>query len=84
MDLTRISKPKQAVIAEAVSVGYIVEHCGDSAINLVRLSKHAKPRLMRGLRIFADGTAYDMLVELSSAKTIRSADIMRNALGLSK
>ncbi|WP_354335299.1 hypothetical protein [Undibacterium sp. GrIS 1.2] len=84
MDLTRISKPKQAVIADAVSAGYMVEHCGDSAINLVRFSKHVKPRLLRGLRIFADGTAYDLMVDLSCAKTIRSAEIMRNTLGLSK
>lgn len=81
MELSRLSKQKQAVVADAMAAGYAIEQ-GDFCVDLVKRSKHAKPRVLRGLRIYHDGYGFDLTVDLSVAKAIRAASDMRSILNL--
>lgn len=83
MDIGKLSKEKQAVVRDALAAGYTAEHT-DSSLDLLRYSKHPKPRVLQGLRIYPDGSGYNYLVQLSIAKTIRSAKRWRETLGLAQ
>lgn len=83
MDITRLSRAKQQLVAEALAAGFRSEH-HEARVDLVRWSRHSKPRLMRGLRLYENGTGFDLTVDLSLAKTIRSAKAMRRVLDLTE
>lgn len=83
MDISKLSKEKRAVVSDALAAGYIAEHT-DCSLDLLRYSKHKKPRVLQGLRIYPDGSGYNYLVKLADAKTIRSANGWRETLDLPK
>lgn len=72
---------KQAVIADAARVGYAVER-HETCVDIVKRTKHAKPRVSVALRIYENGTAFDATLDLSAAKAIRSVADMRAFLGI--
>ena len=72
---------KQAVIADAERAGYtIVRH--ETCVDIVKRTKHAKPRVSTALRIYENGTAFDATMDLSAAKAIRNVADMRAFLGI--
>lgn len=60
---------KQAVIADAERAGYTIER-HDTCVDIVKRTKHAKPRVAIALRIFEDGTAFDATMDLSNGKIV--------------
>ncbi|CAE6795140.1 hypothetical protein R70006_05037 [Paraburkholderia domus] len=76
-----LSPAKRAVVEDAIAAGYSARY-SDTCVDLVRHSAHAKPRLLRGLRIYANGSAFDATLDLSVAVAMRSAADMRAILGL--
>lgn len=81
MELSDLSISKRCVVNDAIAAGYVATY-GETHLDLVRWSKHEKPRALGGLRIWATGTAFDITLDLSVAKAMRSADDMRAVLGL--
>ena len=72
---------KQAVIADAERAGYTIER-HETCVDIVKRTKHAKPRVSIALRIYGDGSAFDATMDLSAAKAIRSVADMRAFLGI--
>ena len=81
MDLSKLSVEKRALVKDAVAAGYVAEH-SEVCVDVVRRSKHEKPRVLAGLRIWETGSAFDVTLDLSVSKAIRSVDDMRQFLGL--
>ncbi|WP_199028449.1 hypothetical protein [Ralstonia sp. ASV6] len=81
--LSVLSAAKRQVINDAIAAGYAAEF-SETCVDLVRRSKHEKPRVLRGLRIWADGSAFDVTLDLGSAKAMRKAEDFRAILGLSE
>jgi hypothetical protein len=77
----KITPAKKQIIDDAVSAGYARED-GEFSVDLVKLSKHKKPRVLAGLRIYQDGTAVRLDIDLSIAIGIRSHAGMRAVLGI--
>jgi predicted GNAT family acetyltransferase len=81
MDLSKLSVAKRDLVRDAIAAGYVAEH-GEVCLDLVRRSKHEKPRVLAGLRIWEAGSAFDVTLDLSVSKAVRSVDDMRQLLGL--
>lgn len=77
----RLTPAKQQIVDDAVSAGYVRED-GESWIGLVKRSKHRKPRVPAGIRLYRDGTAFRLDVDLGVAAGIRSHAAMRAQLGI--
>jgi hypothetical protein len=81
MDLSKLSVAKQDLVRDAIAAGYVAEH-GEVCVDVVRRSRHERPRVLGGLRIWENGSAFDAILDLSASKAIRSVDDMRHFLGL--
>jgi ribosomal protein S18 acetylase RimI-like enzyme len=81
MELSDLSLIKRWVVNDAIAAGYAATYT-ETHVDLVRWSKHEKPRALGGLRIWATGTAFDITLDLAVANGMRSADDMRAVLGL--
>jgi hypothetical protein len=77
----KLSKEKQSVITDAQANGFTVKY-SDGCVKVYRQTRHKKPRLICGIIIYADATAYRLDVPHDRALTIRSAQGMREALSL--
>lgn len=77
----KLTPAKQQIVEDAVSAGYVRED-GDFWIDLVKRSKHRKPRVLAGIRLYRDGTAIRLDVDLSVATGIRSHAAIRAQLGI--
>jgi hypothetical protein len=72
----------QQLLADARAAGYDVQPSSGGWIILkaVKVNQHKTKQV--GLRIYADGTAFDVTVDLSIAAGVRSIDTMRRMLGI--
>lgn len=77
----KLTVAKMQMIEEAQKAGYTVRW-HEGCVDVIRLTNHAKPRVSRGLRIWANGSAFDFTMDLSVAKSIRNVDDQRKMLGL--
>ncbi len=71
------SPRKRALLLAAPSAGYHVTLSG-SAVEITKRT----PRTVTGIVLYENGTAFDVTVDLSVAKGIRSYAEMRKLLGL--
>ena len=78
----KLTKAMQQLVLDAQAAGYTVRNDHDMCVDIVKLSKHAKPRVVRGLRIWADGNAIDATIDLSVAKSIKTQKAWREFLGI--
>jgi hypothetical protein len=76
-----LTKQMQQLVLDAQAAGYTVRH-GEHNVDIVKLSKHAKPRVIKGLRIWADGNAIDATMDLAAAKAIKTQKEWRKFLGI--
>jgi pantothenate synthetase len=81
MDLTQLTAAKQQLVNDAIAAGFTAKHHAGH-VDLIRCSQHKKPQVLVGLRIWANGTAFDAKLDLSVAKSIRNVDDMRAFLNL--
>jgi hypothetical protein len=77
----KLTKAMQQLVLDAQSAGYTVRQ-GENNLDIVKLTKHAKPRAIKGLRIWADGNAIDITMDLAAAKAIRTQKEWRKFLGI--
>lgn len=78
---TKMTTNRKSLIADAKAAGFKVDDQG-SRLVIARWSKHVTPRVLRGVAIYNDGTAFDLTVVLHVAKGMRSYVVIRKALGL--
>lgn len=76
-----MSLAKQQIISDAILAGYILK-TGESFIDLVKPDQRHPHRIASGLRIYQDGVAVRLDVELSLALGIQSHAQMRKILGI--
>jgi hypothetical protein len=69
------------MIEDARTAGYDIREYG-MCVDIVKYSKHSKPRPICGLRIWQDGAAIDVMLDLSVAKAIRTVKAQRAFLGI--
>lgn len=77
----KLTSAKQQIVDDALKAGYSFED-GEYSVDLVRFSKHKQPRLLGGVRIYQDGTAVRLDIDLAVATGIRSHASMRAVLGI--
>lgn len=76
------TKKKREFLQEARDAGYRIQHEDDGT---VRITKDYGPwKKQYGIRIHPDGTAFDITVDLSVAKGLRSYRDMRRVLCISE
>jgi hypothetical protein len=78
----KLTKAMQQLVLDAQVAGYTVRNEHDMCVDIVKLTKHAKPRVIKGLRIWADGNAFDATMDLAAAKSIRTQKEQRKFLGI--
>jgi hypothetical protein len=76
-----LTAQKSKMVADAISAGFEVRH-HETCIDIIKMSRHAKPRVLSGLRVWADGNAFDATIDLSVAKPIRTIKAQRAYLGI--
>ncbi|WP_321820871.1 MULTISPECIES: hypothetical protein [unclassified Burkholderia] len=79
--LAGLSDTKREFLKDAEAAGYSITY-GDTCVDVVKRTNHTPPRILRGLRMWATGTAFDVKLDLSAARAIRSVDEMRTFLGV--
>ena len=77
----KLTVAKQQICDDAMRAGYVRED-GEYSIDLVKYSKHKQPIVLAGLRIYQDGTAIRLDIDLRVASGIRSHAVMRAVLGI--
>ena len=73
----QLTKSQSQLVEEARAAGYTVEE-STTSIDIFRANKSG--RIVRGIRLCEDRTAFRLDVELGSANTIRTQKSMRSIL----
>ena len=76
-----MTRNRRNLLTDAQAAGYTVTHEGERTA-ILRKSKTG--RILAGLIVYADGTAYDATVRLDVAKGLRSYADMRAVLNIAK
>jgi hypothetical protein len=77
-----LTKQMQQLVLDAQAAGYTVRNDHEACLDIVKLTKHTKPRVIKGLRIWADGNAIDATMDLAAAKAIKTQKEWRKFLGI--
>ncbi len=75
---------RERLLWDAVAAGYEVTGHRGEIVQIVKWDGRArkKRRPLRGITLYIDGTAFDVMVDLSVARSFRSYADMRSVLGL--
>lgn len=76
----QLTKSQEKLIQDAKSAGYTVEISG-ACVDVFKVSRSGGS-VSKGIRVYEDGTAHRLDVELGSANTIRTQKMMRKILGV--
>jgi hypothetical protein len=77
-----MTKSKQAIIDDAKAAGFHVTTDGREVTYIFKRNRFRN--VSAGVAIYPDGTAFDLMADLSAAKAIRSHATMRQILGIGR